>query len=258
MQLVLDIYHPSWPAVMLKAKRHLVITPPVSRCRDGTAQCWWSSYCDGTPDAAPCPHTGQPNHPSLTLPSNFQIIDVQKRMIQQQGFMIVDLNHKIHQVEAKDAPVQESNKISDGDLISFGEVGSGGKAFNTVNNINNNNSKKYSELYQKAAVEVSKKGLDEEYEDVEDDDDNDSFITIDSDADSEATLEEGGAGRESESSDSGYTDYADLSYGVNPLFSSLGAQDTASQRCQDFVFFKQSQDSGMQTYTAFILCIYIT
>ena len=67
------------------------------------------------------------------------------------------------------------------------------------------------------------------------------------DADSEATLEEGGAGRESESSDSGYTDYADLSYGVNPLFSSLGAQDTASQRCQDFVFFKQSQDSGMQT-----------
>ena len=166
-------------------------------------------------------------------------------MIQQQGFLIVDLNQKIHQVEAKDATVQKSNKISDGDLISFGEVGSGGKAFNTVNN---NNTKKYSELYQKAAMEVSKKGLDEEYEDVEDDDDNDSFITIDSDADSEATLEEGGAGRESESSDSGYTDYADLSYGVNPLFSSsLGAQDTASQRCQDFVFFKQSQDSGMQT-----------
>ena len=119
--------------------------------------------------------------------------------------MIVDLNQKIHQVEAKDATVQDSNKISDGDLISFGEVGSGGKAFNTVNN-NNNNSKKYSELYQKAAMEVSKKGLDEEYEDVEDGDDNDSFITIDSDADSEATLEEGGgAGRESESSDSGYT-----------------------------------------------------
>ena len=116
--------------------------------------------------------------------------------------MIVDLNQKIHQVEAKDATVQESNKISDGDLISFGEVGSGGKAFNTVNNINN---KKYSELYQKAAMEVSKKVLDEEYEDLEDDD-NDSFITIDSDADSEATLEEGGgAGRESESSDSGYT-----------------------------------------------------
>ena len=42
MQLVLDIYHPSLPAVMLKAKQHLVITPPVSRCRDGTAQCWWS------------------------------------------------------------------------------------------------------------------------------------------------------------------------------------------------------------------------
>ena len=165
--------------------------------------------------------------------------------------MIVDLNHKIHQVEAKDAPVQDINKSSYGDLISFGDVGSGGKAFNTVNNINNNNTKKYSELYQKAAVEVSKKGLDEEYEDVEDDD-NDSFITIDSDADSDATLEEGGAGRESESSDSGYTDYADLSYGVNPLFSSLGAQDTASQRCQDFVFFKQSQDSGMQTYTAFM------
>ena len=160
--------------------------------------------------------------------------------------MIVDLNHKIQRVEAKDATVQESNKISDGDLISFREVGSGGKAFNTVNN-NNNNTKKYSELYQKAAVEVSKKSLDEEYEDVEEDDDNDSFITIDSDADSDATLEEGGAGRESESSDSGYTDYADLSYGVNPLFSSLGAQDTASQRCQDFVFFKQSQDSGMQT-----------
>ena len=41
---------------------------------------------------------------------------------------------------------------------------------------------------------------------MEEDDDNDSFITIDSDADSEATLEEGGgAGRESESSDSGYT-----------------------------------------------------
>ena len=172
--------------------------------------------------------------------------------------MIVDLNHKIHQVEAKDATVQESNKISDGDLISFGEVGSGGKAFITVNN-NNNNTKKYSELYQKAAVEVSKKGLDEEYEDVDEDDDNDSFITIDSEADSDATLEEEGReGRESESSDSGYTDYADLSYGVNPLFSSsLGAQDTASQRCQDFVFFKQSQDSGMQTYTAFMYLHYL-
>ena len=157
-------------------------------------------------------------------------------MIRDQSFMILDLNEKI----------KETGNESHG---SKNVTRPFAKPMKAIVNINNNEinaskankSKRFSNLYLKAAD--NKDANDDDYESVIDDneDDTDSFITIDSDAESDVTL------GNDQSSDSGYTDRdtetsAASSYGVNPLFARLGGiKGDGTESCEDFVFFNNNK-----------------
>ena len=161
---------------------------------------------------------------------NFQIIDVQKKIIRDQNFMILDLNEKIRET-GNDS--HDSKNVS----RSFSKQGTIKAPVNNSNS-ENNVSKRFSDLYLKAAVT---KDDNDDYESVIDDDDNDSFITIESDAESDVTL-----GHGQSSSDSGYTDIAEApgvsSYGVNPMFARhSGSQADGTESCEDFVFFNSGK-----------------
>jgi len=156
------------------------------------------------------------------------IIDVQKKMIQQQSHMILDLNEKVN-----DKNNDESRQVK-----TIGET--------SIKQNEKTKQQNFSELYQKSAIKlkVESEVEDHEYEDVYTDDDTDSFITIDTDEDidSDGTIEN------SQSSDSGYTDYNDHitstnnnSYGINPMFLH---QSDGTESCEDFVFFKQNKDNN--------------
>ena len=157
-------------------------------------------------------------------------------MIRDQSFMILDLNEKIKETGNES---HDSKNVS----RSFSKPATM-KASDNNNENNNNNSKatkRFSDLYLKAAE--TKNDKDDDYESViDDDDDNDSFITIESDAESDVTL-----GHDQSSSDSGYTDIAEApgassSYGVNPMFSSQGqGQGDGTESCEDFVFYNSSK-----------------
>ena len=159
-------------------------------------------------------------------------------MIRDQNFMILDLNEKIRET-GNDS--HDSKNIS----RSFSKPATIKAPANNNNNISENNnvskaSKRFSDLYLKAAE--TKEDKDDDYESViDDDDDNDSFITIESDAESDVTL-----GNDQSSSDSGYTDIAEApgvsSYGVNPMFARLsGRQGDGTESCEDFVFFNREK-----------------
>ena len=159
-------------------------------------------------------------------------------MIEQQNFMILDLNEKIKQDNIEE--VKEHDEENKQKII----IGMENKSRPAVVK---DSTKKYCELYQKASEMKKEIEEDNDYEDIiEDDDDNDSFITIDTDEDdSDCTLENSG------SSDSGYTEYNDTtttttSYGVNPLFADQDLTDIndGTEACQDFVFFNQNKGSN--------------
>ena len=151
-------------------------------------------------------------------------------MIRDQNFMILDLNEKIRET-GNDS--HDSKNVS----RSFSKPGTIKAPVNNSNS-ENNVSKRFSDLYLKAAVT---KDDNDDYESVIDDDDNDSFITIESDAESDVTL-----GHGQSSSDSGYTDIAEApgvsSYGVNPMFARhSGSQADGTESCEDFVFFNSGK-----------------
>ena len=162
-------------------------------------------------------------------------------MIEQQNFMILDLNDKMKQENIKEVDQQQKNEENKRKIMIESEI----KSRSTVGK---GSTKKYCDLYQKASE--LKKYVEEDdidYEDIiEDDDDNDSFITIDTDDDdSDCTLEN------SSSSDSGYTEYNDTnntSYGINPLFADqdLININDGTEACQDFVFFNQNKGRNLQ------------
>merc|ERR1712029_748091 len=164
------------------------------------------------------------------------IIDVQKKMIKQQNFMILDLNDKIKQdnIDEFENKKDEQNKQN----IIVESVVKSSTAMK-------DSSKKFCELYQRASENKKDNDDENDYEDIIDDDDNDSFITIDTDDDIESddTLENSG------SSDSGYTEYNDnpaiTSYGINPLFAHQDHPQTndGTEACQDFVFFNQKKET---------------
>ena len=162
-------------------------------------------------------------------------------MIRDQNFMILDLNEKIRETGND---THDSKNVS----RSFSKPGTI-KAL--VNSSENNVSKRFSDLYLKAA---ETKDDNDDYESVidDEDDDNDSFITIESDAESDATL-----GRDQSSSDSGYTDIAEAapgvsSYGVNPMFARhSGSQADGTESCEDFVFFNKGQIKNVRLSKCF-------
>ena len=169
---------------------------------------------------------------------NFQIIDVQKKMIRDQSFMIMDLNEKMKETGNE---IHDSKNAS----RSFPQTTTMKPSVNNNNEYKNNSkaTKKFSDLYLKAVE--TKDDKEDDYESVIDDDDNDSFITIESDAESDVTL-----GHEDQSSsDSGYTDIAEApapasSYGVNPMFarhSQGGGQGDGTESCEDFVFYNSGK-----------------
>ena len=161
-------------------------------------------------------------------------------MIRDQSFMILDLNEKIKETGNES---HDSKNVSK----SFSMPATMKASANNNNNNNENNNtskatKRFSDLYLKAAE--TKDDKDDDYESViDDDDDNDSFITIESDAESDVTL-----GHDQSSSDSGYTDIAEApgaasSYGVNPMFSSHNqVQGDGTESCEDFVFYNNSKE----------------
>ena len=174
----------------------------------------------------------------ITDTCNFQIIDVQKKMIRDQNFMILDLNEKIKETGNESHDSKNVSRSFSKPATMKASVNN-----NNINNNENNNTskatKRFSDLYLKAAE--TKDDKDDDYESVIDDDnDNDSFITIESDAESDVTL-----GHDQSSSDSGYTDIAEnpgaaSSYGVNPMFASH-RQGDGTESCEDFVFFNSDK-----------------
>ena len=152
--------------------------------------------------------------------------------------MIMDLNEKMKETGNE---IHDSKNAS----RSFPKTTTMKPPVNNNNEYNNNSkvTKKFSDLYLKAVE--TKDDKEDDYESVIDDDDNDSFITIESDAESDVTL-----GHEDQSSsDSGYTDIAEApapasSYGVNPMFarhSQGGGQGDGTESCEDFVFYNSGK-----------------
>ena len=152
--------------------------------------------------------------------------------------MILDLNEKMRETGNESHDLKSISR-------SFSKPATiKAPANNNNNNSENNNvskaSKRFSDLYLKAAE--TKEDKDDDYESViDDDDDNDSFITIESDAESDVTL-----GHDQSSSDSGYTDIAEApgasSYGINPMFARhSGRQGDGTESCEDFVFFNSGK-----------------
>ena len=145
--------------------------------------------------------------------------------------MIMDLNEKMKETGNESHDSKNASR-------SFSKTTTMKAPVNNNNEYNNHSkaAKKFSDLYLKA-VEPKEDDKDDDYESVIDDDDNDSFITIESDAESDVTL-----GHEDQSSsDSGYTDIAEApapasSYGVNPMFA-RHSQGDGTESCEDFVFF---------------------
>lgn len=168
-----------------------------------------------------------------------EIIDVQKKKIENQGHVILDLDQKLkHNQMAK----KKTEDFVFRDIVKNQETGPETTEENKTASIKAS-SKNFRELYQKAKTMKDCEEKSEEYEEIDlsEDDDNDSFITIDDDYQddddddgaSDSTLEN------SQSSDSGYTDGS--SYGVNPLFS-IQANDGTEACQEDFVFFNQKAD----------------
>ena len=166
-------------------------------------------------------------------------------MIRDQNFMILDLNEKMKETgnnnhDSKNVAGSFSTTTEFPGLLNNNN---NTRSNNNVNNSTNKATKRFSDLYLKAAEAKDEK--DDDYESVIDDDDNDSFITIDSDAESDVTL----GGHDQSSSDSGYTDIIEApsstaasSYGVNPMFARhSGGRGDGTESCEDFVFFNRGQ-----------------
>jgi len=173
-------------------------------------------------------------------------------MIEEQSFLILDLNDKIKQTDSmKKFDSKHQAVITEDKQEPVQKVEAADTKAKT--NKASHNGKHYSELYIKASEKKHSDAeviaSDNDYEDiVEDDDDNDSFITIntddETDEESDATIEN------SQSSDSGYNDYHDSSpvngrqyktnssYGVNPMF----ARADGTESCQDFVYFNRGKE----------------
>ena len=173
-------------------------------------------------------------------------------MIEEQSFLILDLNDKIKQTDSmKKFDSKHQAVITEDKQEPVQKVEAADTKAKT--NKASHNGKHYSELYIKASEKKHSDAdviaSDNDYEDiVEDDDDNDSFITIntddETDEESDATIEN------SQSSDSGYNDYHDSSpvngpqyltnssYGVNPMF----ARADGTESCQDFVYFNRGTE----------------
>jgi len=173
-------------------------------------------------------------------------------MIEEQSFLILDLNDKIKQTDSmKKFDSKHQAVITEDKQEPVQKVEAADTKAKT--NKASHNGKHYSELYIKASEKKHSDAeviaSDNDYEDiVEDDDDNDSFITIntddETDEESDATIEN------SQSSDSGYNDYHDSSpvngpqyltnssYGVNPMF----ARADGTESCQDFVYFNRGAE----------------
>jgi len=182
------------------------------------------------------------------------IIDVQRKKIENQGTIILDLDQKLRYNQQKTLEESEEDFVFR-DFVKNCELTRTDPIKNpedTKKTTIKTSGKNFRELYQKAQDNTMKdieKKSDAEIEEYEDgDDDDDSFITIDEDdyyeddsGGSDSTLEN------SQSTDSGFhTDSAGSSYGVNPLFS-LQSND-GTEACQDdFVFFNQKKDDSEKT-----------
>lgn len=180
------------------------------------------------------------------------IIDVQKKRIEDQGCVIQDLDKKLKYNQMTSRGIKKAEDFVFRDFVKNHEAAKPDPVKTSDDNKTSpikGSSKNFRELYQKAAQDNTRKDCEQKSEDYDeidlyDDDDNDSFITIDEDyedyedededGESDSTLEN------SQSSDSGYTDSNGSSYGVNPMFS-LQAND-GTEACQDdFVFFNQTK-----------------
>ena len=164
-------------------------------------------------------------------------------MIEEQSSIIVDLNDRIRQQSDTAFDEEQADNADIADIATQDERAKQKPEADIKPKTNkvSGNTKQFCQLYQKASEKKCES--DDDYEDINDDDDNDSFITIDTDdeaADSDGTIEN------TESSDSGYTDYQDnspnsepfhSSFGVNPLFAS---RQDGTEACQeDFIFFNR-------------------